>query len=385
MPEDTAVQVRRFDRSSIIRASRNDDGSISGEAIATRAGIFRYRLPDGTTRAEFRPPEEVFKADSMASAKMRPITDGHPDEFVSLDNAKDFAVGFTGENIRRDGLHMVVPVKVNTSEGIAAVDGGRRQLSFGYTCVVDEKSGSFGGEEYTHAQRDIAYNHLALCENARAGNSATLRLDAADAIMEVEDTGKESERMAVKVRLDSTGIEYDVPQEVKAELDRTVLERNDARTKLDTVTAERDTMMAERDAAKAKIGELEKVDTADVIRKGVAERIAIEGKARKVLDEEASKKLDSMTVPEIQAAVIGAKFPDLDLADKSEPYITCRFDMITESAGDGDSSAAQKNADTVIGDTSKERRDATAKTEKVREDAIEAMRVRSRGEEVTAK
>jgi hypothetical protein len=48
---------------------------------------------------------------------------------------------------------------------------------------VERKDGNFHGEPYTHVQRRIRYNHLALCDKARAGAQATLRLDADDAIM----------------------------------------------------------------------------------------------------------------------------------------------------------------------------------------------------------
>ncbi len=366
----------RFDRSTIANVSRADDGSIVGEAVITRSGVFKYRSSDGSIRSEFRPPSEVFRADSLSSARMLPITNKHPSEFITPENAKQLAVGFTGENVRQDGRHVIAPVKINTAEGIAAVDGGRRQLSLGYKCRVDEEAGVFDGEEYTHVQRGIAYNHLALVDQARAGHEATLRLDAADAVMTVEEPGKERTTMGSKVRLDN-GIEYDCAPEVAVELERVRKERGDAAEKRDELQKQLDATTAERDEFKARAEKAEKVDHTEAIATGIKTRLDLLGKARKALDEKEHEKLDAMGDDEIRQAVIKAKHPDLDLEGKSAEYVSARFDAIVESLGD---SAAQKNADTVMGDKTKHR-DSKDDSEKKRTDAIEAMKRRSRGEE----
>lgn len=369
------VEVRRFDRSSII-VKRRDDGVIAGEAIATRAGVFKYRQPDGTIRAEFRPPAEVFKSDSMASARMVPITDRHPEAFVTPDNAKELSVGFTGENVRADGDNLVVPVNINTAQGIAAVDGGRSELSFGYTCKVDEIAGEWNGEPYTHAQSDIKYNHLALVEQGRAGHVASLRLDAEDAVMTiVEDHRKESRDMK-KVKLDN-GIEYDCAPEVAVEFDQVRAQRDEAVEKRDGLQKQIDAVTAERDEFKARAEKAEKIDHSEAIANGVKSRLDVLAKASKVVSDEVKAKLDGMSDAEIRAAVISAKYPDLDLAGKSPEYVAARFDAIIESAGDGQ---AQNNAQTIIGDASK-KQDGATDADKVRLDAVEQMKKRSRGED----
>jgi hypothetical protein len=377
-------QVLRFDEGSIGSVRRADDGSIVGEAVITRAGVFKYRMPDGSTRSELRPPEEVFKHDSLRSAKMLPITNRHPSEFVSPGNAKQLAIGFTGETVRRDGYHVLASVKINTSEGIAAVDAGRRQLSLGYTCSVEEEAGRFDGEDYTHVQRGIGYNHLALVDRARAGDMATLRLDAEDAVMSVEeDTRKESRRM-VKVRLDSTGIEYDVPPEVKAELDRLGKERNDANERCDALTKERDALTGERDELKERAEKAEKVDHSEAIAEGVKAKLDAMEKAEKaktILGEEEQAKLDGKSEAEIRDAVIAAKYPNFDFDGKSDDYLNSRFDAIIEAVeSEADDDTAQKNADAVLGDA--KRNDGVKKSaDQIRQDAIAKMCARSRGEE----
>jgi hypothetical protein len=380
-----SIEVRRFDRSSII-VKRRDDGVIAGEAIATRAGVFKYRQPDGTIRAEFRSPAEVFKADSMASAKMVPITDLHPDAFVTPDNAKELSVGFTGENVRADGDNLVVPVNINTAQGIKAVDDGRSELSFGYTCKVDEVAGTWKGEAYTHAQSDIKYNHLALVELARAGHVASLRLDAEDAVMtmEVEEPRKESRTMT-KVKLDS-GLEYDCAPEVAVELDQVKTARNDAVTKSGELQKKLDAVTAERDEFKARAEKAEKTDHSEAIANGVKARLDVLCRARKVVDEETQKKLDSMGDGEIRVAVIKSKYPDLDLEGMSDDYVAARFDAIVEAAGDEQhadegKTPAQRNADSVMGGAKDKRKDAKVDADQARLDAVEKMKARSRGED----
>jgi hypothetical protein len=374
------VEVRRFDRSKI-NVTRRDDGVIIGEAVATRAGVFKYRQPDGTIRAEFRSPLEVFKADSMASARMVPITDRHPSDFVRPENAKELSVGFTGENVRADGHNLVVPLNINTAEGVAAVDGGRNELSFGYGCEVVESSGRWDGEEYTHAQRNIKYNHLALVESARAGKVASLRLDAHDAVMQIESERKESVTMGEKVRLDS-GISVECDPHLAADFNKARSEREDAQKKADDLQKKLDSITAERDELKERVEKAEKVDHSAEIEKGIKARMSIVERASKVLDEDEVKKFDDMSNDEIRNAVIAKKYPDLDLSEKSGDYLSSRFDAICETLDEADDGTAQKNADKVLGDPKEGKRaDGMSDHEKKRDEAIVAMKKKSHGQE----
>lgn len=66
----------RYDHRAI-QARRDDNGFIFDTPVLTRTGVFLYQLPDGTVRREYRPPEEVFNADSLRLYKGIPITDDH--------------------------------------------------------------------------------------------------------------------------------------------------------------------------------------------------------------------------------------------------------------------------------------------------------------------
>jgi hypothetical protein len=369
--EDEAL---RLDRSPFGRVQKREDGSMFADAVVTRAGIFKYRQPDGNIRSEFRPADEVFHASSIESAKMLPVTDGHPNGaiFVTPANAKSLAVGFTGENVRRDGDNVVAPIKISTEDGIKAVNAGRNQLSLGYKCRVVRQDGVHRGQPYTHVQTRIRYNHLALVEQARAGSEASLRLDAADAVMVEEEPKRRQTMPESTVRLDN-GIDYDAAPEVAVAFESLTKERGELQAKLDSATAERDKAAGERDELKTKLDEATQVDHSEAIRKGVKERIELEGVAKRVLAEEAVKKLDSMSNDDIVVEVIKARHKDFDVAGKSAEYLRARFDSIAEGLPD---EQATKNAGALGGDGSHSRR---TDGEEMRTKAIERMAARSRG------
>jgi hypothetical protein len=332
--------VKRYDTVELGAIRRADDGSIQSDAVITRTGVFAYELPSGAIQYEYRSPEEVFNADSMASAKMEPITNNHPPEFVTPENAKDVAVGFTGENVRQSGKFLVVPVKINTADGIAAVESGRRQFSCGYQAEVVEERGTCDGIAYTHAQKNIRHNHLALVDKGRAGPDASLRLDSSDAVMVADDAKdtkarKEPAKMSqetVQIKFDN-GCTYDVPKEVEAEFAVIRKDVGDKASKIDSLTSERDKLQGELDAAKAELEKAQKVDTDALVRDGIKARLDLIGKAQAVLDEEAAKKLDEMDDKAIKVAVIVSTDEKFDAEGKSDDHINARFDAALSYAG----------------------------------------------------
>ena len=373
--------VKRFDYIALPGGiKRTDEGFIEADPIVTRMGIFSYRGPGGTVRKEFRSDEVVFSEDALKSIRMIPITDNHPDDFVTPENASKLAIGMTGENARRDGDTVRVPIKITTQAGVEAVEGGRLQLSLGYRCRVERKDGEFNGEKYTHVQSNIICNHLALCDRARAGAQATLRLDTDDAAMvetglEKSELGKEKTKMdLVKLRLDSSGIAYDVPPEVASEFATLGKKHSDAADALTAETKAKDELQGKHDALVKEAEELKKVDNADAISKGVKARVALEAAAKPMLSEEDAKKIDAMSDSELRVAAIKAsdeKFDgkDADGKARSDDYLAARFDAAVVAFEDSEKT---KRADgkTVIGDGSGHK-DDEADPDKARQDMID--------------
>nr|DAT21542.1 MAG TPA: protein of unknown function (DUF2213) [Caudoviricetes sp.] len=191
----------RYDRSPV-KATKNEDGFIYDTPILTRTGVFVYLNPDGSERREYRPPEEVFHADSLQGYKGLPITNGHPG-LVTSANAANHTIGAVLGEARQDGNNLIADIVIHNP---AAVNAGNKELSVGYKLDLDETPGiSPDGERYDAIQRNIRPNHLAIVKKGRAG-VARLNMDG-DAVFNDKDVTMS------KMRLDN-GIEYDAAPEV---------------------------------------------------------------------------------------------------------------------------------------------------------------------------
>lgn len=183
------MRVRRIDTSgneALKQPVRLPNGSWVLEGYATRAGVLRYLNPDGSERLEFRPPEEVEKAAANLShcvlthrhppeGYVTPATAGARQRGVVLDAAWD-----------ADSRRVPVRCLVTDQRLLDALSEGTKELSPGYEASVTEEPGEWEGQRYTHVQRDIHHNHLAVVEAGRAGPECAFRLDA-EGHVDVED------------------------------------------------------------------------------------------------------------------------------------------------------------------------------------------------------
>ena len=172
-------RVHRFDRAELRPPQKRADGSVRYDAVLSRVGVFSYKRADGTTRREYRSPEEVGRADSLASLELTPVTDGHP---AKPGMAKKCAVGSVGDNVKFDGRHVTASLVVlNDAVNERIARGDMRELSPGYTVDLDETPGvTPEGEAYDVKQTNIIYEHQALVPFGRQGSTVALRTDAAD-------------------------------------------------------------------------------------------------------------------------------------------------------------------------------------------------------------
>ena len=152
-------------------------------APITNIGVFSYLTADGSVRRELRLPEDVFDSNSMKSMEGKPLTNNHPNEPVNPNTAKELAVGSVS-NVHSDSYRLYATLTVTDKEAITAVNQGKRALSCGYTCDLEEVSGVWMGVEYDAIQTNIKYNHLALVDyKSRAGDDARIRFDSFDAVL----------------------------------------------------------------------------------------------------------------------------------------------------------------------------------------------------------
>lgn len=171
------------------------EGFLVAPARIARTGLQTYRarelgLPniDGEKVVTlFRPPEEVFDPEAMASFDGQPTTDNHPPDGVSSDNWRQLATGDV-RDIAADGSFLTGTVIFRDKAAIAKIVAGKTQLSCGYRFNADMTPGRTpDGEAYDGVQRRIRGNHVATVDVGRAGPQVRI----ADAALSTTPGGRE--------------------------------------------------------------------------------------------------------------------------------------------------------------------------------------------------
>ena len=171
-------RVHRLDSIRLDGSFFTPEGFFIDTPKVTRTGIFEYHNPDGSIRRELRLPEVVFDRESLATYEAKPVIITHDAQRVDKDNVDDEIVGTILTKGYRDGDDVRVKIVIHD---IDAVKQSRlRELSLGYDMVLDETPGEWKGQQYDAIQRDVVVNHLAIVDDARAGEQARLNLDSKD-------------------------------------------------------------------------------------------------------------------------------------------------------------------------------------------------------------
>ena len=239
--------VYRSDVARLGKAKRNAIGGVEVEANLTRTGVLEYHLPDGTVRRELRPASEVFKADSLETLRFAPVIDvRHHTGMVTPETWSRSALGLVAA-VRKDGKYVSGTLHINDADAIRRVDEGERaDISCGYTCTLDRTPGEIDGVKYDCIQKNIRYNHAALCapNGGRAGPDVGLRFDNSSnrPTWGISHEAERTEIMTVKIRLDGRDYEVGSAEHLdkietthKAEVSQL---RTDAKTELDKAVAE---------------------------------------------------------------------------------------------------------------------------------------------------
>lgn len=151
---------------------KTPEGYIIDTPVIARTGIQWYRR-DGKDVAEYRPAEEVFAPESLASFIGRPLTIDHPAFMVRSDNVRSVVVGAILDEPWRDGQNLRARVIVHDKQAIELIESGlKSELSVGYTVDTVAKPGvTPEGAHYDAVQRNIRCNHLSIVTRGRAGNA----------------------------------------------------------------------------------------------------------------------------------------------------------------------------------------------------------------------
>ncbi len=316
---------KRFDRSPLSAARWTPQGYARFDARLARVGVQTYRRADGSTRRELRHPDDVFAAESLAKiTTSTPATVGHPGVFLDATNTRDYRVGHVSGRVRADGQYLAAELTIDDAAALARVDAGELvEISAGYTVDLDETPGEYLGQRYDARQKSITFNHVALLPAGagRAGRDVKLRLDSDSAIL-VD--------MAV-IRIDSK--DFEVADAVHAAYLALTSKLADSEKALGTAEAK----LVSAEKARADALDPKALDAR------VAERVALEGAARKVLGEKYSAAGKSARQVH-EDALKSVRSDAADFAGLSDDRVLGQFEALTLDSESGRASAAAQFA-----------------------------------------
>jgi len=125
----------------------------------------------GGTIPVYRPEEEVFAPETVASFEGMPVTNDHPPDGVDIENIRHLQMGHA-HNVRRgsgdENDLLLADLIITDPRLIDAILEGKREISCGYTYELSEENGLY-------FQRKIRGNHIAVVDAGRAGPRVSIK------------------------------------------------------------------------------------------------------------------------------------------------------------------------------------------------------------------
>lgn len=344
------------------------DGSVKIPALIARTGVQEYSLSDGRIVREYRPPEEVFAEDSLASWDDLALTIDHPSEPVQPSNWSTLAKGHVDDPSKDpSGEFLKATIVVKDAATIQAIDAKELiELSCGYFVDIDPTSGvSPKGEAYDQIQRNIIGNHVALLpkDMGRAGN---------DVRVYTGDSKATPRGVALRTESKSKGYTTDMA----------TLEETPKVTEVKVIPLDEYTKVcAERDAAIARAASAESSATAAVAAADskLAARVALRANALKIDSKINVGTPDDLAV---MCAAVKACDPTFVTDGKDETYMRTVFDLACQGKlGGGVPARTQANAlERVVNDSVESRDDGNGSlADAARQRMLDRQRAQSAG------
>ena len=365
------------DRLTLDAPKRTKDGFMAVRAKAARAGVYDYAAFEvggdahgfkaTDTIKVYRPADEVFAPDSVASFIAKPITNDHPAQPVTADNWKQHARG-VNMGALRDGEYLAFDLVMMDAALIADIDSGKRELSNGYSCQLDWTAGTApDGQAYDAIQRNIRGNHIAVVDKGRAGPDCKIKdsnggnnFAACDA-NPLAISGL-SEGFKMKITLDGVSVTLTDANEVQAAFDKKDAALSDAAKALADAQAETVKLAAEAVAKDAEIAALktavaDAAITPEKLREAAKNYADAKGKAAAFgVDPDEDDDADA-----IKKKVVAKKMGDAANVYTAE-HITIAFDALTKDV-----------AGKVVSIVPAETKDAASARDAARADYIKSL------------
>lgn len=312
----------------------------------------------------YRPPEEVFKQESVDSFKNIAVTNNHPPEFLNSKNYRKYSVGIMLSDVHPDEDKFVKgTVKITDYETINEVKDGKVDISAGYNSnVYFEEGETPSGEKYQAIQRDISGNHVAIVTRGRAGSEVKLA-DGLDRPSDRSETlvaegvkrssGTEASEAFGEGRRKSKGSEEEEFGMDGVPGSNALNPFGDEKEKTSTdVVDEKNKDVKELtmklEDAMTKIGELEKAN--EKLSSQVLDQASLDSlvEDRMQVIDACSQLVNGMEYIgksnlDLKKEVLSSKMPNINLEDKSADYVNAAFDVM--KAGLNDSVAGEHDKD----------------------------------------
>lgn len=315
------------DRRPLKKAIKLDNGFLRIPLTAAKEAVLTYYMEDGSSYNALRPLEELKKASKNLS--MLVVTNEHPplDEMpLNPENVKKYQVGHIADTVEVVQDELQTSALITDKDTISQIEAGKREISCGYFCILEDTKGVFNGIPYDVIQRDIQHDHVAIVEEGRAGPEVSLHYDASSyknntyfkgkKMPSIQKEEKEDKKVFIRLHLDGKDIELP--------------EKN-----ADDVKKIFDSMQERLEKTKAKIDtlelELEKAKNLDNLKNLVKARVELEKIGSLFLDSK--EDISNLEDNEIRKKVILKAFPSLDekLKNASEAYLDASYDLALDS------------------------------------------------------
>lgn len=335
------------------------EGFLKGIVTISRAGVFDYYVGDQPVK-KAKLPKDLFCNDTINSVRGKPVTDGHP---VDIDTGRPILVTpqnhdlYSKGNVSEpwiDGEEIKAREIIYDENLITDIleRKSKREVSIGFMTDCDDTPGTYNGEQYDSAQRNIRVNHVAHVEAGRAGPQCSIHVDMkedgmlkfrTDAGQEIEiDGANAKDTHAELVKLKG---ERDEAAGKVTEADKTIEDLNKKveilekdqpegdeikKLKKDLGTAE-DKLETANDAKEKLEGKLAEADKKrpEQVRQAARDYAALEADAKAAGVE----NIDSMTDRQIKEGIISAKLPykeGVKVDDKSDEAVDARYEAAME-------------------------------------------------------
>lgn len=334
-----------------------EEGYLQVKAKISRTGIQMYSGPelgikDKTSVKVYRPPDEVFHADSMLSFAGKPITNDHPKTPVTSKNFREVSVGMSmGDVTRTNDDHLQVTLVVTDEKVVKSILEGKDQLSNGYTCELALTPGTTpSGETYDAIQTRIRGNHIAFVDAARCGPTCRIG-DSCDGKCGASCHCKEEPDMPGEIKLvpvlTADGLTIETTDQAATYIRKLLDDLKTLNTSLGTKDGDLVKLKADHAADLAKkdgeiAGLKTQIPTAAALDAMATERANLVVIAKKIIGD--TFQPGALTGEEIKKAVVVAKLGAAVVDGKSADYITGVYTTLasglTTSTADGNQALA---------------------------------------------